>query len=154
MPGQLYHSPAVWLCLLITIIGALLPDFVLRTFRDNKDVLEDPKMHKVVSEMSWSEVSLSTHSATSLPKKTLEPRQSERHENLTPSWVPSPSTPSGCNTPRRHILHTKATLVGLILCFHLIVKIFMYLFRCPFISTVCQHYIMWRFYCELHIVPI
>ncbi|KAK3752469.1 hypothetical protein RRG08_032761 [Elysia crispata] len=111
VPGQLYHSPAVWLCLLITIIGALLPDFVLRTFRDNKDVLEDPKMHKVVSEMSWSEVSLSTHSATSLPKKTLEPRQSERHENLTPSWVPSPSTPSGCNTPRRHILHTKATLV-------------------------------------------
>ncbi|GFS24461.1 phospholipid-transporting ATPase, partial [Elysia marginata] len=104
VPGQMYQSPSVWLSMLITIIGALLPDFVLKTLRDNRDALEDLKLEQNLNQQGLSQ-------SSTTPKYAANKESSEQ-ENPSSSVFPSPSwVQSGSSDPPRpHILSTKISL--------------------------------------------
>ncbi|GFN75741.1 phospholipid-transporting ATPase, partial [Plakobranchus ocellatus] len=68
VPAMLYSSPSVWLCLLITLVVALLPDICIRVLRDHKASLAAYDQRKFGSNegISPAETGLNTPMSTSV----------------------------------------------------------------------------------------
>ncbi|RUS78809.1 hypothetical protein EGW08_013427 [Elysia chlorotica] len=105
VPGQIYKSLAVWLCLVLTIVAALLPDFVLRILRDNRDALEEQEMERKSGESQWSEEYLKNMSP-----EDFVPGNSSNSRNTRNSSLAWNARATMQDPAQKHILRGKATL--------------------------------------------
>ena len=100
----MYQSLSVWLCLVITVIIALLPDYVLRTVRDHRDSLQEIRLDKMKS--------LSNVSSWTVSKETESftvPRYSESSTSTDP---PRREGPSSMPYNSRFMTNGRISLVG------------------------------------------